>query len=59
VLQKEEEGEEKYKENKTNFEGTSAWWIQLTFGIGGAPPRGNLHRKFCVFLLREFRATDM
>ena len=35
-----------------------AWWIQLKFGIGGAPPRGNLHRKFCVFLLREFRATD-
>ena len=30
-----------------------AWWIQLKFGIGGAPPRGNLHKKN---LFREFQA---
>ena len=30
-----------------------AWRIQLKFGIGGATPRGNLHRKFRVFLFRE------
>jgi len=27
----------------------TAWQIQLKFGIGGAPPRRNSHRKFCVF----------
>jgi len=35
-----------------------AWRIQLKFGIGGATPRGNLHRKFRVFLVRECWATD-
>jgi len=38
---------------KAHISGT-AWWIQLKFGIGGAPLRGNLHKFFCVFLLREF-----
>ena len=35
-----------------------AWQIQLKFGIGAALPRGNLHRKFCVVLFREYQATD-
>jgi len=29
--------EEKYEENKMHISG-AAWWIQLKFGIGGAPP---------------------
>ena len=35
-----------------------AWRIQFKFGIGGSTPRGNSHRKFRVFLFREFWATD-
>jgi len=50
VLQKEEE---KYEENKTNFEGAYLGRVQLKFGIGGATPRGNSHRKFHVLLFRE------
>jgi len=42
---------------KAHISGT-AWQIQLKFGIGGAPPRGNSHGKFCVFLFRECWATD-
>jgi len=57
VLRK-EEGEENYKENKKAHILGTAMWIQFKFGIGGAPPQGNLHRKFCLFLLREFQATD-
>ena len=37
---------------KANISGPP-WQIQLKFGIGGAPPRMNSHRKFCVFLFRE------
>ena len=42
---------------KAHISGT-AWRIQLKFGIGGAPPRENSHRKFCVFLFRECWTTD-
>ena len=42
---------------KAHISGT-AWRIQLKFGIGGAPPRGNSHRKFRVFLFKECWATD-
>jgi len=37
----------------------TAWQIQLQFGIGGASPRGNLHRKIHMFLFRECIATDV
>ena len=54
--------EEKYEENKTNFEG-----VYLRNGLvdsaqirnWGAPPQRNLYRKICVFLLRECQATDV
>jgi len=50
VLQK--EGEEEYEENrrtlKTHISGT-ARQIQLKFGIGGAPPRGNSRKNFVWF----------
>ena len=36
----------------------TAWRIQLKFGIGSAPPQADLHRKTCVFLFRDCRATD-
>ena len=59
VLQK----EEKYEENKTNFEGTylGSGLVDSTlkFGIRSALPRGNLHRKIHVFQFRECRATDV
>ena len=35
-----------------------AWRIQFKFGIRGATPQGNSHRKFRVFLFRECWATD-
>jgi len=55
--EEEEEGEEKYEDKirrtlKVHISGTVRR-IQLKFGIGGAPPRRNPHRKFRVFLFRE------
>jgi len=55
--EKEEEGEEKYEENKTNFEGAylgNGMVDSAQIWNWRCPSRGNLHRKFCVFLLREF-----
>jgi len=55
-LLRKEEGEEKYEENKTNFEGVylgNGLADSAKLGIGGAPPRGNSHKKFYVFLFRE------
>ena len=43
---------------KVHISGT-AWQIQLKFRIEGSLPWGNLHKKFCVFLLRECWATDV
>jgi len=31
-----------------------AWWIQLKFGIGGAPPRGNCTENFVCFCSGSF-----
>ena len=48
------------EENKTNLKAHisgTARLIQLKFGIGGAPPLGNSHRKFHVFLFWECWAT--
>jgi len=58
VLWKEEE---KYEESKTTLNAhisRTAWLISSKFGIGGAPPWGNLHRKICVSFFGECRATD-
>ena len=49
-----EEGEEKYEENKTNFEGTcfgNSLVDSAQFGIEGAPSQGNSCRNFHVFYL--------
>ena len=53
MLRKEEEEEEKYEENKTNFEDAYFGNGLADFETEGAPPRGNSYRKFCVFLFRE------
>ena len=37
--------EEKYKETKTNFDGTMVQRTGLKFGIGGAPTQGSFHNK--------------
>ena len=50
---KEKKNTEKIRRSLKGHISGTAWWIQLKFGNGGAPPRGDLHRNF-VFLLREF-----
>ena len=36
-----------------------AWRIQLKFGIGGAPPRGNSHRKLRVSVRLQMRENSV
>ena len=56
-----EKEEEKYEENKTNFEGAylgKSLADSAQIWNWGCPPQGNSHRKFRVFLVRECWATD-
>ena len=51
--------EEKYKENKMNFEGTYLRnGLADSTKIWGVPPRRNLHSKIRMFQFRDYQATD-
>jgi len=54
--------EENYEENKMNFEGAYFWnGLADSAQIRNwrCPTRGNLHRKVCVLLFWECRATEI